>query len=198
MSDDFLHTGRADIHHPKGPLTGQAARSECAEGCAWASHMRGGEPLYVQICMLCERINWVDLAEQVARVRAAVAEDLAQLVESLCPARDSAHLGDHCDFRLAAVAIREHAAALSVRPDTDRTPDVGTSGRPEELRPAQSLGDHPHTDPGDGRTECRTCGKWVFEAIHSCKRVPVTPAAIERAQLAAGSVPSLSEETPDA
>jgi hypothetical protein len=41
-------------------------------------------------------------------------------------------------------------------------------------------GDHPHTDPGDGRTECDTCGKWVWESIHSCKRVPVTPAALER------------------
>ena len=36
---------------------------------------------------------------------------------------------------------------------------------------------HPLTDPGDGRTECDVCGKWVFEAIHSCKRVPVTQAA---------------------
>jgi hypothetical protein len=40
--------------------------------------------------------------------------------------------------------------------------------------------DHPHTDPGDGRTECDVCGKWVFEAIHSCKGVPVTDAAWER------------------
>ncbi len=41
-------------------------------------------------------------------------------------------------------------------------------------------GGHPVSDPGDGRTECETCGKWVFEAIHSCKRVPVTEAAWER------------------
>jgi hypothetical protein len=40
--------------------------------------------------------------------------------------------------------------------------------------------DHPHTDPGDGRTECHTCGKWVFRVIHSCKRIPVTKAASER------------------
>lgn len=40
--------------------------------------------------------------------------------------------------------------------------------------------DHPHTDPGDGRTECQTCGKWIFEAIHSCKGFPVTDAAWER------------------
>lgn len=42
-------------------------------------------------------------------------------------------------------------------------------------------GDHPHTDPGDGRQECRTCGKFVWPALHSCKRVPVTPAARQRA-----------------
>lgn len=40
--------------------------------------------------------------------------------------------------------------------------------------------DHPYTDPGDGRTECDTCGKWVFECIHSCKGVPVTEAAMAR------------------
>lgn len=54
------------------------------------------------------------------------------------------------------------------------------------------LGDHPHTDPGDGRTECQTCGKWVFEAIHSCKGVPVTEAAwariLERAAEDGGDV----------
>lgn len=40
--------------------------------------------------------------------------------------------------------------------------------------------DHPHADPGDGRTECETCGKWVFQVIHSCKGVPVTAAAQAR------------------
>lgn len=52
-----------------------------------------------------------------------------------------------------------------------------------------STADHPHTDPGDGRAECDRCGKWVWPAIHSCKRVPVTPAALERhrARLAAES-----------
>jgi hypothetical protein len=44
------------------------------------------------------------------------------------------------------------------------------------------LGDHPHTDPGDGRTECDTCGKWIWPVIHSCKRVPVTEAAWQRHQ----------------
>jgi hypothetical protein len=41
--------------------------------------------------------------------------------------------------------------------------------------------DHPHTDPGDGRVECQTCGKWVWLVTHSCKGVPVTQAAIDRA-----------------
>lgn len=43
-----------------------------------------------------------------------------------------------------------------------------------------TFADHPHSDPGDGRTECDTCGKWVHEVIHSCKRVPVTDAAWAR------------------
>jgi hypothetical protein len=45
-----------------------------------------------------------------------------------------------------------------------------------------SLGDHPHSDPGDGREECDLCGKWIWPAIHSCKRVPVTEAAWRRWQ----------------
>jgi hypothetical protein len=43
-----------------------------------------------------------------------------------------------------------------------------------------AFADHPHSDPGDGRTECDVCGKWVW-AIHSCKGVPVTEAARRRA-----------------
>ena len=42
------------------------------------------------------------------------------------------------------------------------------------------IADHPHTDPGDGRTECDRCGKWVWLATHSCKGVPVTDAARAR------------------
>jgi hypothetical protein len=40
--------------------------------------------------------------------------------------------------------------------------------------------DHPHADPHDGRTECDICGKFVWLALHSCKGVPVTPAAWAR------------------
>lgn len=40
--------------------------------------------------------------------------------------------------------------------------------------------DHPHTDPGDGRTECDVCGKWIWEVTHSCKGVAVTDAARSR------------------
>lgn len=36
---------------------------------------------------------------------------------------------------------------------------------------------HPHVDPEDGRTECGTCGKWVWPSIHSCKGWPVTESA---------------------
>lgn len=42
------------------------------------------------------------------------------------------------------------------------------------------VADHPHMDPGDKRTECQTCGKFVHQAIHSCKGVPVTVAAKAR------------------
>lgn len=45
-----------------------------------------------------------------------------------------------------------------------------------------NFADHPYTDPGDGRVECEICGKWVYPVIHSCKGVPVTPAARERHQ----------------
>lgn len=44
----------------------------------------------------------------------------------------------------------------------------------------QPLADHPHTDPGDGRKECLTCGKWVHLVTHSCKRVPLTEPAMAR------------------
>lgn len=62
-----------------------------------------------------------------------------------------------------------------------------------------AMPDHPHTDPGDGRTECQTCGKWVFEAIHSCKGVPVTEAAVRReaANLATFSSDDLLDEYRD-
>lgn len=39
---------------------------------------------------------------------------------------------------------------------------------------------HPTTDPEDGRSECPTCGKFVWPSIHSCKGLPVTEAARER------------------
>ncbi|MFD6565478.1 hypothetical protein [Micromonospora profundi] len=50
--------------------------------------------------------------------------------------------------------------------------------------------DHPHTDPGDGRTECERCGKFVWPAIHSCKGVPVTAAARARMGLPAARTTS--------
>ena len=53
--------------------------------------------------------------------------------------------------------------------------------------------DHPHTDPGDGRTECQTCGKFVWPAIHSCKGVPVTAAA--RARWDAAHPPVIEGDT---
>ena len=45
---------------------------------------------------------------------------------------------------------------------------------------AEIRADHPHTDPGDGRTECDRCGKFVWLVTHSCKGIPVTEAARRR------------------
>jgi hypothetical protein len=42
------------------------------------------------------------------------------------------------------------------------------------------VADHPYTDPGDGRTQCETCGKYVWLVTHSCKGVRVAPAAAGR------------------
>jgi len=44
----------------------------------------------------------------------------------------------------------------------------------------QPSADHPHADPGDGRTECDRCGKWIWPVTHSCKGVPVIEAARQR------------------
>ncbi|MEU7170234.1 hypothetical protein ABZ949_01930 [Micromonospora tulbaghiae] len=57
--------------------------------------------------------------------------------------------------------------------------------------------DHPHTDPGDGRTECPTCGKFVWPAIHSCKGVPVTAAARARMEAETREVPADVRELAD-
>lgn len=58
---------------------------------------------------------------------------------------------------------------------------VGWSGSRNFPRIARDgIADHPYSDPGDGRTECQTCGKWVWLVTHSCKGIPVTQAAIQR------------------
>lgn len=56
------------------------------------------------------------------------------------------------------------------------TPEERAASSHQHIAPA----DHPHTDPGDGRTECDTCGKYVWPFLHSCKGVPVTDAAMKR------------------
>lgn len=60
------------------------------------------------------------------------------------------------DAHAAMTAALDRAAALLARLDPP-TPD------------------HPHTDPGDGRVQCPTCGKWVWMVTHSCKGVRVAP-----------------------
>lgn len=52
-----------------------------------------------------------------------------------------------------------------------------------EPSPEAIRADHPYSDPGDGRSECRTCGKWIWPVTHSCKGVPVTEAARARRDL---------------
>lgn len=52
--------------------------------------------------------------------------------------------------------------------------------RPSDTKEARHTGDHPLTDPGDGRSECDVCGKWVWLVTHSCKGVPVSDAARAR------------------
>lgn len=39
--------------------------------------------------------------------------------------------------------------------------------KPEDARPAPAVG-HPTTDPGDGRTLCEGCQRYVWPVIHSC------------------------------
>jgi hypothetical protein len=58
------------------------------------------------------------------------------------------------------------------------------------------LNDHPRADPGDGRTECDGCGKYVWPVIHSCKGIPVTDAARARRAADLGPGPSPAPSPP--
>lgn len=60
------------------------------------------------------------------------------------------------------------------------TPCALCSALVASRQPRPAFGDHPHTSPGDGRSECQTCGKWIWPVTHSCKGVPVTEAAMAR------------------
>lgn len=57
---------------------------------------------------------------------------------------------------------------------------AGRADERAERASTASILDHPHIDPGDGRTECERCGKFVHEVTHSCKGVPVTARAEAR------------------
>jgi hypothetical protein len=131
MSDDILHTGRADIHHPKGPLTAPAATSDVERWVYDYLRRVGGH----------ETPRWdVAARELVARVRAAALRDAAEQLlatdvhEDLCsygpPGTCDCALGEHYRW---LVKLAEQPVAPSVRPDTDRTPDVGTPDHPEAL-----------------------------------------------------------------
>lgn len=101
---------------PEGQQPVNVASSWCsdADGCHWASHMRGGAPLYVKICTLCKRIDWDDLADQVARVRADVAGAItADLQEARRAAAAPASM-ESLDRALRIVARHAVAPAESV------------------------------------------------------------------------------------
>jgi hypothetical protein len=67
-----------------------------------------------------------------ARVQAQVAEELARIVESLCPDPDVQHAGSHCDFADAAAVIREYAGKGLPSSVGDPT---GTGGTPDPEHP---------------------------------------------------------------
>jgi len=110
-----------------------------------------------------------------AEVLAAVDErlrSLATLVDVATRNYGDGPLHDpyHEGIRFAVVQLRDVLdAALAAQ--------EGDQGEAVESTP---LGDHPHVDPRDGRTECYLCGKFVHDVTHSCKGVPVTRAAEAR------------------
>lgn len=218
MSDDILHTGRADIHHPKGPLTAQQPLSPSEEAHErevlsviaerdraeeWADRLAAaiGDAAGVEIgehsnmnspwanALEAARALAVDLPAHVARVRAAVAEDLWREAQRIRAEDWPGKVGIEYvnGFEAAVGWVEQHAAASSVRPDTDRTPDVGTPEHPQRFwwhhddcdsGPVAGAADW----PGRPCTGCgMSLGGWT-----------------RGAPIAAGSVPSLPEETPDA
>lgn len=55
------------------------AAAKCAEGCHYATHMRGGVPIHVRICTLCKQIDFDDLTAKAQ----AYAAPLSALPEEL-------------------------------------------------------------------------------------------------------------------
>lgn len=94
--------------------------------------------------------------------------------------------GNRAQRRAAARAggAAAHPTGPCDRTDLPRTASAVCAGCGYEAgsHPCWPRADHPHSDPGDGRTECDTCGKYVWPATHSCKGVPVTPPAVARYQ----------------
>ncbi|MGW5556878.1 hypothetical protein ACWER9_06600 [Micromonospora sp. NPDC003944] len=79
--------------------------------------------------------------------------------------------------------IARHLAALIDAAEARAVACPCLPGAPEHRHGVGGYApDHPHTDPGDGRTECVRCGKYVWPVIHSCKGVPVTAAARARSE----------------
>lgn len=119
MSDDILHTGRADIHHPKGPLTAPAATSDVERWVYDYLRRVGGH----------ETPRWdVAAREVVARVRAAALHDFAASMRTLA---EQAPEGEPAGwpwtaYALAAVKAEEHAGKGFPRVQDGSTDTTGT------------------------------------------------------------------------
>lgn len=108
--------------------------------------------------------------------------DIAEWADLLILAFDGAMRNGHSPQDIIdAIKAKQKVNEGRTWPDwRTQDPDKAiTHVRPDDESVAV-IGDHPHTDPGDGRVECYTCGKFVYPVTHSCKGVPVTPAAVQR------------------
>lgn len=106
-------------------------------------------------------MNWMHDERERAKARNAAVPPHAQMVitdpalsahvraASECSPECAPHLHQHCSPR----------CETACEPCATRT----TGG--------DVLADHPHEDPGDGREQCETCGKWVWLVTHSCKGI---------------------------
>lgn len=112
------------------------------------------ETVEVLISKITGEVSYVLPAEVYRTIRQATADEIHMaILTDIDPDADESEW----------TAALHHAAAIVGRFRGDST------GTP--------LADHPHTDPGDGRSQCGKCGKWVWPVTHSCKGVRVASPA---------------------